>query len=426
MDVPTLPELRKMLIEDALNRSFTGGELQPNALWKETREGPNMRRELMYTALLSVEYADADGPCGGDGRLEQAVMASLRRNAERFEASLAAVGDPMAGFLLVPYTWSLLTLKDGLEAKEFSRLVASAVRLHDAAAAQNELTHEYLNARALETAACLNLHRLTGEQRFMDRCVECLDNMIVRQYACGAQPYHTGMWIWGRKPAQVYQYLAASMMLYVSRLLDREDGVAYVRRMMDYSLRVTTRRGECFVSTFEGLHKARTLYAAGRQWLLAAALGDERFRGLARSTYEIWADGVVKFCADSQTPLDRSMRESFPFEALTEAMLMGVREAPDEKRRFVPPAGLYALEDISATIVHEPKLDLCMSLLSGYSAFAEADCGAVKLFAVTPELSDEPTYSNAGTDALRAYFQKPSEQIDCRNADPKHCRRYVD
>jgi len=420
MNTPDLLGLRKLLVEDALNRSFKGGRLRPrDDPFGGSMAGPAMRWELMYTALLSWEYADPDGPFAGDERLRQAAVNALERNVEGFKTNPEASGDPMAGFLLVPYTWSLLSLADHMSGEDIVRLVDGGVRLYDIASSRGNLTHDYPNARALEAAACLNLHRLTGEKRFMDRCVECLDNLIARQYPCGAQPYHTGMWIWGRRPAQVYQYLSASMMLYVSRFLGREDGVAYVRRLMDYSLLVTNRRGECFVTTFEGLHKARTLYAAGRQWQIATVLGEERFRGLARSTYEIWADGVVKFCTGKQTRLDRSKRETFPFEALTEALIMGVREAPEEGRQFVPPSGLHALEDISTTVVHEGELDVCMSLLSGYSAFAEADCGDVKLFAVTPELTDEPTYRNAGTDSLRAYYQKPSEQIECAVKDRK-------
>jgi hypothetical protein len=58
-----------------------------------------------------------------------------------------------------------------------------------------------------------------------------------------------------------------------------------------------------------------------------------------------------------------------------------------------------------------------MTLLTGYAAWAEADVGNVKLFALTPELTDEPTYRNAGTDPLRQDWRVPSEQIACEVTD---------
>jgi hypothetical protein len=64
-------------------------------------------------------------------------------------------------------------------------------------------------------------------------------------------------------------------------------------------------------------------------------------------------------------------------------------------------------------MVHQERLDLSMTLLTGYSAFAEGVCGSVKLYALTPELTDQPTYLNCGTDALRPDWQHPTEQIQC-------------
>ena len=64
---------------------------------------------------------------------------------------------------------------------------------------------------------------------------------------------------------------------------------------MDYSLLATNRRGLAFVTVFEGLHKSRSAGCAGRQWPIARALGDERYAGLARTTYEIWARGALHF-----------------------------------------------------------------------------------------------------------------------------------
>lgn len=185
-----------------------------------------------------------------------------------------------------------------------AQAVARCVALYEAAEAHINLTHDYLNPRALEAVSCLGLHRLTGERRYLDRTVECLDQLITRQYPCGAQPYHTGNWVWGRKPAQVYQYLTAGLMLYLGEALQRADAVDYVRRLMDHACVTTNRRGEAFCTTFEGLHKSATLSAAGRQWPIAARLalahGDERFAGLARTTYERWADHALTFSYASE------------------------------------------------------------------------------------------------------------------------------
>lgn len=405
---PDLMTLRAAVLQDILARSYKDGRLGANVR-KDSVELNTFRRELMFVSLMAWEYADAAGPMGGDKALLDIVTASLERIGGRFpqQGMAAGRGGPGTYFCLVPFTRSLLCLEGRVDEPWRRERIVEAQALFALAAQHMDRTHEYCNARALECASVLNLHRLSGRQEYLDRCVECLDELLKRQYPCGAQPYHTGLWVWGRKPAQVYQYLAGSLMLYVARRLGRSDAIEYVRRMMDYSLLASNRRGEAFVTTFEGLHKAHSLACAGRQWVMAAVLGDERFAGLARSTYEIYADGII------DDPMYR--HENFRHEALTEALEMGVASAPG-RREFVPPVGPHALEDISTVFVHEKNLDLSMTLLTGYSALAEGECGNVKLLALTPELTDQPTYVNCGTDALRAYWQKPSEQIECSSA----------
>lgn len=410
-----LCELRRMLAEHLLER-FAARRMYEGL---DTADAfMPMRWGLMNAAVAACEYADAAGPMAGDERLKDMAVALLEEKAAAFDGGERVVGDPSSFFTLVSFTRAVLNLKAEMPREQVDRLVQRAVWLYDAAAAKIPLTFDYLNARALEAVSCLNLHRLTGQGRFMDRCTACLDNLVARQYECGAQPYHTGSWVWGRKPTQVYQYLAGSMMLYLGRELGRQDAVEYVRRLMDYSLLATNRRGEAFVTTFEGLHKAKTNQCTSRQWFLAMNLGDERFAGLARTTYGIWAEELDLICHGRQSELDRSRRETFPFEPMTEALWLGVRESPMGEA-FVPEAGQFALPDISIVFIHEKDLDVSMGLLGGYTALAEADCGDVKLFALTPELSDEPTYVNAGIDALRAYYQKPSEQIECSAKDGK-------
>jgi hypothetical protein len=147
---------------------------------------------------------------------------------------------------------------------------------------------------------------------------------------------------------------------------------------------------------------------------MAKALGDQRFQGLARTTYELWAKSALDF----ETAQKSRRRAGGYLVALNDALHLGIKEEP-KGEPFVPPAGPHILPDISTVIIHEPELDICMTLLTGHSAFAEADCGNVKLFALTPELADKPTSANAGTDALRGDFRIPSEQIECTERNGK-------
>lgn len=392
-------------MEDILDRSFSDGRLGPN-IRKDPQELTTFRRELMFCSLMVWEYTDAGGPFCGDVRLERIILPVLERIGKRlpYQAFDGRIAGPGAYFCLVPFTRSLLRLEGIVAGKWRQQRIDEADALAACAAAGMQRPHDYLNARALECAAALNLYRLTGLNHHMERCTECLDEMLRRQYPCGAQPYHTGMWVWGRRPAHVYQLLAASMTLSVARSLGRTDAEEYVRRIMDFSMLATGRRGEAFVTCFEGLHKARSLACAGRQWVCGAALGDVRFAGLARRAYEIYSEGIINdpFCR----------HENFRHEVLAEAMELGLTGAPAPVP-FAPSRGIHALRDISTLCVHEENLDLSMTLLTGYSAFAEGDAGNVKLFALTPELTGEPTHGNCGTDALRADWHKPTEQLAC-------------
>jgi len=203
-------------------------------------------------------------------------------------------------------------------------------------------------------------------------------------------------------------------MLYLGSELGRQDAVEYVRRVADFSLVATNRRGEAFITPFEGLRKSHSLSCAGRQWPMARALGDERFQGLARTTYELW----VKHALDFDTAGKSKPSHTGYLVALNDALYLGVKEEP-KGDSFVPAPGCHILDDISTVIVHEPKLDICTTLLTGGSAFAEAECGNVKLYALTPELTDEPTSGNAGTDAFRGDFRVPTEQIECTEGEDK-------
>jgi len=412
-DVPTLSEVRRLAMEDALNCSFKDGLLQDRDTFEFFRV---LLPEVMFAALAAYEFSDPQGHFVGDNRLRDAAVSILERVSEHFDATGTVAGGDMntAYFTLVPFTRALLSLGDSANEPWRRRMIDRAVELFADAASHIVRTHHYLNPRAMEAVSALGLYRLTSDPKYMDRCVECLNQLLRRQYPCGAQPYHTGAWIWGRRPAQVYQFLTANLMLYLGFELGREDAVEYVRRVADFSLVATNRRGEAFVTTFEGLHKSHSQSSAGRQWPMAKALGDKRFRGLARTTYELW----VKNALDLGRAHKRAARTPGYLVALNDALHLGIKEEP-ESEPFVPPAGRHILPDISTVIVHEPELDICMTVLTGNSAFAEADCGNVKLYALTPELTDEPTYRNAGTDALRGEFRVPTEQIECTRRNGK-------
>lgn len=402
-------------MDDILTRSYRDGVLGPDARWRRPTNPKvpdgfvDLRREMMFVSLMAWEYADPRGPLAGDERIADVLLPALERLGGQFpgDDSLTDKAGPGPFFVLTSFTRALCCLRGKVDPAWHARRVAEGATLFASAVRIQHRTHEYLNARALEMATCYNLYRLTGRQEYLDRCTECLDQLITRQYPCGALPYHTGTWYWGRRPAQVYQLLCASLMLFVSRELGRQDGIDYVRRVVEFTQLATSRFGEAFVTPYEGLHKAASRACAGRQWVTAAGLGDEQFRGFACKAYEVYIEGLL------DDPFHR--HESFRHEALTEALEMGIGAAPAPVA-MKPTSGVHALEDISTVIVHEGEVELAMTLLTGYSAFAEGAFGNVKLFALTPELTAEPNYSNCGTDALRPDWQKPTEQIACESA----------
>lgn len=423
LTLPTLYEVRRLAMEDALNRSFQNGQLRMKdrkPVWGI------LHKEIRFAAFAADEFADAQGPFAGDERLRDDAVAALTGAGEYFDPQgTVAGGDMNTGyFALVPYTRALMLLKGKIDSSTHGRLVDRARKLFAGGEAHINRTHEYLNPRGLEAVSAYGLYQLTNHQPYLDRAIECLDQLLTRQYASGAQPYHTGHWVWGRKPAQAYQFLTANLMLYLGQQLKRNDAIEYVRRVADFSLMATNRRGEAFCTTFEGLHKSSTLGCVDRQWPMACALGDDRFKDLARRTYELWVKSALNFMdkMSENNKWNMAMPAAGYLSALIDARMLGVEEVP-QARPFVPKSGTHLLADISAVLVHEPGLDISMSLLGGYTAFAEADCGDIKLFALTPELTDNPTFSNAGTDAMREDWRVPSEQIECISRDGKSVLR---
>ena len=418
--VPGLPQLRSLAVLDALEHSFSDGRLRVDAGDRSDDFWTVLFPSAMLAGLAAFEFTDGAGPFGGDPRLLRHAVGAIDAVSSHFRpAGVVGHGDiNSAYFSLVPITRAVLKLKGAVDPSWHGTIVDRCERLYASAAAHINRTHDYLNPRALEAVSALGLHRLTGRSEYLHRCTECLDELLQRQYASGAQPYHTGDWIWGRKPAQHYQFLSANLMLAVGQALGRDDAVEYVRRLADFSLLATNRRGEAFVATFEGLHKSRTSGPAGGQWPLMLALDDPRCHALGRATYELWAKEAVGLGTRVMGRWGFDVPRTNHLFALNEALYLGVREVPDAEP-FVPPRGTHALPDISTVFVHEPGLDVSMCLLGGYSALAEADCGDVKLFAMTPELTAEPTFRNAGIDSRRHDWKAPTELLECAAEDGK-------
>ncbi|MCD6394369.1 MAG: hypothetical protein J7M40_12775 [Planctomycetes bacterium] len=419
LQVPDLREVRRIAMLDALEHSFTNGRL--NVLDCDADDFFRvLHPEVLFAALAAAEFVDPDGPLFGDRRLIEQATAALEGVSELFRPEgVVGAGDMNSPyFTLMPFTRAMRTLQGQVDEGWHTRMVDRCVKLYADAAEHINRTHDYLNPRGLEAVSAWGLYRLTGQQGYLDRCQECLDQLLTRLYPCGAQPYHTGLWVWGRRPAQGYQFLTAACMLYLGRELNRRDVIQYVRRIMDYSLVATNRHGEAFVTIFEGLHKSRSRQCAGRQWPIACALGDAKYIGLARTTYELWVEETLGNGSTAKEEFRIHRPRTGYLVALNDALYMGVRTVP-EAGRFIPPAGRHVLSDISTIFVHEADRDIAMTVLTGYSAFVEADWGNVKLYALTPELTEHPTYRNAGTDALRTDWRTPSEQIECVEWDGK-------
>jgi hypothetical protein len=418
-----LSEVRRLAMEDALGHAFERGVLNIDNRSSSEDFGV-LHREAMLAGLAAFEFTDSAGFFRGQSELREAAIGAVDSVSSVFRPTgVVGQGDMnSAYFSLVPLTRALVKLKGHVDTHWHSQAVERCERLFSAAAAHINRNYDYLNPRALEAVSALGLHRLTGKDSYLQRSAACLDELIKRQYPCGAQPYHTGEWVWGRKPAQHYQFLTANLMLYLGLELKRNDSVEYVKRIADYSCKATNRWGEAFVSTFEGLHKSRILGCAELQWVMAVALGQQRFRNMAAAAYRLWLPQALDFQTDSFDKLGHKVPKTGYLQALNEALYLGVKEIPDAGT-FSPLAGLHALPDISTVFVHEGPLDLSMSLIGGYSALAEADYGNVKLFALTPELTDEPTFRNAGIDARRFAWRIPNEQLECRVQDGKSTLR---
>jgi hypothetical protein len=312
-------------------------------------------------------------------------------------------------FTLCPLTRVLLLLRPVLDAEKSNTLTERCAQLYDTAVKNLRRSHDYPNVRGMEALAATNLHSLTGEPRYLDAAHECLNELVKRQYACGAQPYHTGTWVWGRRPAQVYQLLTATMMLAAGRSLGRDDVVSYVRRIAEYELLANNRHGEPFVTPFEGMDRTDTFAAGAWQWPVVAAFGDE-FQALAARSYANWITPTLT--SINQNSHDWAETKPVYVSVLNKALMLNVGDIQPSDN-FSPPSGLHSCPDISTVFAHRPSLDLCITLLTGHSAFVQADCGDLRLYALTVELTNTPTFRNAGTDALRYDWTQPTEQLAC-------------
>jgi hypothetical protein len=375
------------------------------------------RGEVEFAAVAAAEWADAKGPYYRDpGLMESAFIAM--ENCTGIFLEDGAVGRPgdsnSTYFALNPMTFALVKLRDGgADAGRIDKLVEICSRQCDKAMALRPPVLEYPNPRALEAVALLGLHKLTGREDYLKVAVSRMEGVVALQYPCGAQPYHVAGWIWGRRPAQVYQLLSACMVMHVGRALGRSDGDDFARRLMDYELLSTNSRGDAFTTPFEGLYKIGQGSSAPWVWPIAAALGDEKFMPIANATYDFWMGNF-----DKKAPVRTWGRYHDPTLALLCMHLVGPAELTDAPK-FVPTQGVHALADISTVFVHEPGIDVAMSVLSGYSAWAEADCGDAKLLAIGPELTDDPTHRNFGTDSLRLNWKVATELDKCRAGEGK-------
>jgi hypothetical protein len=229
-------EARREAMEQAIAHWFPNGQLVA-----QDRDPSNffavLHVETMFAALAAYEYTDASGPFPEDARLLESAVAGLEGVSQQFQRTgVVGNGDMNTPyFCLVPFTRAMLKLRPHVDSAWWGRVVDCCVKLFADAVEHIDRTHDYLNPRGLEAVSALGLHRLTGEKQYLDRSVECLDQLLTRIYPCGAQPYHTGRWVWGRSPAQVYQFLTAVLMLSLGFELDRPDAVEYVRRIMDYA-----------------------------------------------------------------------------------------------------------------------------------------------------------------------------------------------
>ncbi len=414
--VASLAEVRRLCLEHALDTAFDAdGRLRCQERNQENFFGVVLP-ELRFALLCAAAAADPSYGFPDDPRLLPRAAAVLERVSGQFrdDGRIAGMGDMNSPFFgLIPYANALLLLQGRLPAADHKLLTEKALALYHAARRHIDCTLDYLNPRGMEAATTLALHRLTGADGLRQRAEECLNALLSRQYACGAQPYHTGGWIWGRKPAQAYQLLTATVMLHAGRLLQQPEADDYVRRLLRFVVLTTNSTGRPAVYCFEGLHKAGRGGPLKWIWPLAAALGDEEFRGLGATAMALWQAETLKFATQNDRMLAMSSPATGYLNALENAILLGVDAVPAAPP-FTPQPGVHALPDISTIVAHAPGRDVCMTLLTGYSAFMEGVSGGASLLAVTPELTDQPTHSNCGTDPVRLDWSVPTEQDECR------------
>jgi hypothetical protein len=408
---PPLSTARRILLEHALTRGFPQGRI---AL--PDNDSGNFFKVLLpqmeFASWIAAEWADAQGSHYNDARLVESALLVVENAVAQFQddGRVTANGDLNTPyFSLCPLTRVLLLLQPALDAAKFGALTSRCAQLYDTAVKNLRRSHDYPNVRGMEALAATNLHSLTGETRFLTAAHECLDELVKRQYTCGAQPYHTGAWVWGRRPAQVYQLLTTTMMLAAGRKLNRGDVTEYVKRVAEYEMLANNRHGEPFVTPFEGLDRSDTFAANAWQWPVIAAFGGE-FQQLAARSYANWIAPTLGLIEKD----NHNWADAKPVYAsvLNKALMLEVGELHPSDA-FSPPPGLHPCPDISTVFIHQPSLDLCMTLLTGHSAFVQADCGELRLYTLTAELTDTPTFRNAGTDALRYAWTQPTEQLAC-------------
>ncbi len=416
----SIDQMRRELVGFCANEVYPGGRMV-----NPDRNGADffqfVRGELEFAAVAAAEWSDPKGPFYQDAKLRESAFTAMEGATSIFleDGAVGRPGDSNSTyFALMPMAYALGKFKaGGAEAQRIAKLVPQFTKLFDTGMRLRPPVLEYPNPRSLEAVAALWLHKLTGRQDYLDLAVSRTKGVIALQYPCGAQPYHVAGWIWGRRPAQVYQLLSACMAMHVGRELGMTEPDDFARRMMDYELISTTSRGDAITTPFEGLYKISQGSCAAWHWPIALALGDERFMPLANATYDYWFEHM-----DRRTPIRTWGRFHDPVLGLLCMHLVGVHELRSAPA-FKPTQGVHAVPDISAVFVHEPGIDAGMSVFSGYSSWVEADCGNVKLLALGPELTDDPTYRNFGTDALRMDWKLATELDKCRVADGKSVLR---
>ncbi len=417
VDRPSLDQIRRELVAHTAREIYPGGQVAV-----PERNGNDFfgftRGEADWSAVAAAEWADSAGAFYKDEALKESAFTAMEGCAASFtdEGLVGTMADGNAPFFaMVPITLGLVKLKQGgADGGRIDRITRACEKLFDTALIKRPPVMEYHNARALEAASALGLYQLTGRADYQALCKHRMELLLKSQYPCGAQPYHIGGWIWGRRPAQVYQIFTAAKMLYVGRALGMPEVEGFVRRLLDYQLLSMTWRGDTMTTPFEGLYKVAQGLCLPWQWPLALASGDAKYLPMAGVTFDRWLAVL-----DKKYSRRFMGRYSDPAMGLMCMHMLGVKEMPAGADEFVPTQGVHELKDISTVFIHEPKVDVAMTVLTGYSAWVEAECGDVRVLALGPEVTDSPTYRNFGTDAVRLDWQVASEQDACQSAGGK-------